>query len=77
MLDDLEPYFTRYLPQLLLAATVTPATALVMFTQDIPSAIAVVATIPLIPIFMILIGKLTSQYSNERLAAMQRLGAQV
>ena len=63
-LDDLEPYFTRYLPQLLLAATVTPATALVMFTQDIPSAIAVVATIPLIPIFMSLIGKLTSQYSN-------------
>nr|MCW1079748.1 ABC transporter transmembrane domain-containing protein [Streptococcus anginosus] len=45
--------------------------------QDVPSTIAVVLTIPLIPIFMILIGKMTQQHSADRLEAMERLGAQV
>ncbi|WP_366180071.1 thiol reductant ABC exporter subunit CydD [Actinomyces timonensis] len=76
-LDDLEPYFVRYLPQLLLAATVTPMTGAVMFAADIPSTIAVVLTIPLIPVFMILIGRLTQKYSTQRLAAMEQLGSQV
>ncbi len=76
-MDDLEPYFTRYLPQLLMAATVTPLTGLVMLLQDVPSTVAVVLTIPLIPIFMILIGKMTQQHSADRLEAMERLGAQV
>lgn len=76
-LDDLEPYFTRYLPQLLLAATVTPATGLVLLTQDLPSAIAVACTIPLIPVFMILIGRLTQAHSDARLRTMERLGSQL
>lgn len=76
-LDDLEPYFTRYLPQLVLAATVTPATVLVLITQDWPAAVAVVCTLPLIPIFMILIGRMTQSVSQERLKAMQILGDQV
>ncbi|WP_197722335.1 thiol reductant ABC exporter subunit CydD [Actinomyces viscosus] len=76
-LDDLEPYFTRYLPQLVLAATVTPATVLVLITQDWPAAVAVVCTLPLIPIFMILIGRMTQSVSQERLETMQVLGDQV
>lgn len=76
-LDDLEPYFTRYLPQLVLAATVTPATVLVLVTQDWPAAVAVACTLPLIPIFMILIGRMTQSVSQERLEAMQVLGDQV
>ena len=76
-LDDLEPYFTRYLPQLVLAATVTPATVLVLITQDWSAAMAVVCTLPLVPIFMILIGRMTQSVSQERLKAMQVLGDQV
>ena len=76
-LDDLEPYFTRYLPQLVLAATVTPATMLVLITQDWPAAVAVVCTLPLIPIFMILIGRMTQSVSQERLETMRVLGDQV
>jgi len=76
-LDDLEPYFTRYLPQLVLASTVTPATALVLLTQDWSAAVAVVCTLPLIPIFMILIGRMTQSVSQERLKTMQVLGDQV
>ncbi|RJF42516.1 thiol reductant ABC exporter subunit CydD [Actinomyces sp. 2119] len=76
-LEDLEPYFVRYLPQLLLAATVTPATTVVLLTQDLPSTVVVICTIPLIPVFMILIGRMTQAYSQERLEAMERLGGQV
>ena len=76
-LDDLEPYFTRYLPQLILAATVTPLTGLILLVEDLPSAVAVACTIPLIPVFMILIGRLTQRHSEERLEAMERLGGQV
>ena len=76
-LEDLEPYLTRYLPQLLLAATATPLLGLVMLWQDLASTLVVVLTIPLIPVFMILIGRLTQRHSKERLEAMERLGSQV
>lgn len=73
-LDDLEPYFIDYLPQLMLAVTVTPLTLAVMLVLDWISAIVALITIPLIPIFMILIGRLTQTYSDQRLQAMQRQG---
>lgn len=76
-LDDLEPYLTRYLPQLLLAATATPLLGLVMLVQDLASTVVVVLTMPLIPVFMILIGRLTERHSKDRLEAMERLGSQV
>lgn len=75
-LDDLAPYLVRYLPQLLLAVTVTPATLLVVLGLDWISAAIVAATIPLVPVFMILVGQLTQSTSERRLAVMQRLGAQ-
>ena len=76
-LDDLEPYFVRYLPQLLLAATVTPATLAVVFHLDLVAALTITFTLPLIPVFMWLVGVLTSQFAGERLETMQRLGAQL
>ncbi|WP_250739106.1 ABC transporter transmembrane domain-containing protein, partial [Actinomyces sp. 186855] len=76
-LDDLEPYLTRYLPQLLLAATATPLLGLVMLLQDLASTVVVVLTMPLIPVFMILIGRLTERHAKDRLEAMERLGSQV
>lgn len=76
-LEDLEPYFVKYLPQLLLTATVTPASLLVVLLLDWPSALIVVFCIPIIPIFMILIGKMTESTSQRKLAAMESLGGQV
>lgn len=76
-LDALEPYFVRYLPQLVLAATVTPATVLVVLGLDWVSAAIVVGTIPLVPVFMILVGRLTQGRSEQGLRTMQRLSAQV
>ncbi|RYV52699.1 thiol reductant ABC exporter subunit CydD [Pengzhenrongella frigida] len=76
-LDDLEPYFVRYLPQLLLAATVTPATLAVVLGLNLVAALTIAFTLPLIPVFMWLIGVLTQKFAAERLATMQRLGAQL
>lgn len=76
-LDDLEPYFVRYLPQLLLAATLTPATLVVIGVLEWVSALIIVVTIPLVPLFMILVGQLTKGTAERRLATMQRLGSQV
>ncbi|MGM7420897.1 thiol reductant ABC exporter subunit CydD [Cellulosimicrobium sp. ES-005] len=76
-LDALEPYMVRYLPQLLLAATVTPATLAVVLGLDWVSAVIVAVTIPLVPLFMVLVGRLTAGTSERRLVVMQRLGAQV
>ncbi|WP_421734317.1 thiol reductant ABC exporter subunit CydD [Cellulomonas sp.] len=76
-LDALEPYFVRYLPQLVLAATVTPGVLLVVLGLDWVSAAILLVVLPLVPIFMVLVGRLTQGRSEQGLASMQRLGAQV
>ncbi|MGW6129691.1 thiol reductant ABC exporter subunit CydD [Cellulomonas sp. NPDC055163] len=76
-IDALEPYFVRYLPQLVLAATLTPATLVVVLGLDWVSAAIVAGTIPLVPLFMVLVGRLTQGRSERGLRVMQRLGSQV
>lgn len=76
-LDDLEPYLVDYLPQLLLAATVTPATLAVVLGLDLVAAVTIAVTIPLVPLFMWLIGVMTQRYAARRLATMERLGHQL
>ncbi|WP_147796061.1 thiol reductant ABC exporter subunit CydD [Cellulomonas sp. Y8] len=76
-LDALEPYFVKYLPQLVLSATVTPAVLVVILDLDWVSAAIAAGTIPLVPIFMVLIGHLTQGRSERSLRVMQRLGSQV
>jgi ATP-binding cassette, subfamily C, bacterial CydD len=72
-LDGLRPYFTGYLPTLLLAAILTPATVAVIAIYDLKSVVIVVITLPLIPIFMVLIGLATADRSAAALAAMTTL----
>ncbi|GAA2245664.1 hypothetical protein GCM10010401_18880 [Rarobacter faecitabidus] len=76
-LDDLQPYLTRYLPQLFLAATVTPAALLVVLDLDWVAAAIILGTLPLVPLFMWLVGVLTQTATTRRQEAMARLGAQV
>lgn len=76
-LDDLEPYFVKFLPQLILTCTVMPVALIVIVWLDWISALAIVLCIPLVPLFMILIGRLTQNFASERLASMQRLGQQL
>ncbi|QCT36483.1 thiol reductant ABC exporter subunit CydD [Schaalia odontolytica] len=76
-LEDLRPYFVSFLPQLVLVCTVTPAALGVILLLDFWSALIALIVIPLIPIFMILIGRFTQAASEEKLASMKRLTAQL
>ncbi|WP_200831573.1 thiol reductant ABC exporter subunit CydD [Varibaculum vaginae] len=76
-LEKLGPYFVDYIPQLILAVTVTPLVLLVMAIMDFWSALVAIITIPLIPIFMVIIGLMTQSASDRRLATMQHLGRQL
>ncbi|KRE34498.1 ABC transporter ATP-binding protein [Mycobacterium sp. Soil538] len=76
-LDGLRVYFTTYLPSLFLAAILTPATAAVIALFDWQSAVIVLIALPLIPIFMVLIGVATEDRSAAALAAMTTLQARL
>lgn len=76
-IDGLMPYLTGYVPALVLAATLTPATLLVIVFHDVTSAVIIAVTLPLIPIFMILIGLLTKGKADRTLTAMTALSAQL
>lgn len=76
-LDALEPYLVRYVPQLVLTALVTPALVCVVLGLDWVSALIAIVTLPLVPMFMVLVGRLTAGMSQRRLATVERLGAQV
>lgn len=72
-LDGLRPYFTGYLPALIQAALVTPATVAVIAVYDWPSAAIVLVTLPLVPVFMVLIGLATADRSAAALQALTTL----
>ncbi|MFC9358698.1 thiol reductant ABC exporter subunit CydD [Rhodococcus sp. NPDC057014] len=76
-IDGLVPYLTGYLPALVLAGTLTPATLAVIAFQDLTSAAIIVVTLPLIPVFMILIGLLTRGKAVKTLTAMTTLSSQL
>lgn len=72
-LDKLRPYFTAYLPALFLAAILTPASIAVIALNDLQSALIVMIALPLIPVFMVLIGLATAERSAAALTAMSTL----
>jgi ATP-binding cassette subfamily C protein CydD len=74
-LDALDNYFARYLPQLLLTAIATPILVALMLWQDPASGITVLIVLPVIPIFMILIGQATQVVQRGQWDALQRLSS--
>ncbi|OMC34686.1 thiol reductant ABC exporter subunit CydD [Mycobacterium sp. GA-1841] len=69
-LDGLRPYFTGYLPAVVQAAVLTPVAVLTMACYDLQAAAIVIIALPLIPLFMVLIGLVTADRSAAALAAM-------
>ncbi|WP_285030813.1 thiol reductant ABC exporter subunit CydD [Mycolicibacterium sp. lyk4-40-TYG-92] len=72
-LDGLRPYFTRYLPAVVMSVLLTPAAVIVIAWYDVKSALVVLIALPLIPLFMVLIGVMTTERSAAALAAMATL----
>ncbi len=73
--DALEPYFARFLPQLALAAVVPPVLLAWVFWHDLTSGLLLLATVPLIPIFGVLVGRATEAATMRRLRALSVLSS--
>ncbi|MFD4666823.1 thiol reductant ABC exporter subunit CydD [Streptomyces halstedii] len=71
--DALDDYFSRYLPQLGLAVVVPVAVLARIVTEDWVSAAIIVVTLPLIPLFMALIGWATQSRMGRQWHLLSRL----
>ena len=73
--DTLEPTFTRYLPQFVLAVFVPVSVIAVVTFVDPLSAVILLLTLPLVPVFMWLIGSSTQRRANERWRSLSLLAS--
>jgi ATP-binding cassette subfamily C protein CydCD len=74
--DALEAYFARYLPQAILAALAPVFILAWTLPRDWEAAAILAVTAPLIPVFMVLIGRLAEHSTRRRWRRLSRLGAQ-
>ena len=74
-LEALDAYFGRYLPQLVLTVIATPVLVAVMWSQDWVSGFTVLITLPLIPLFMVLIGLATRTVQQKQWRTLGQLAA--
>ena len=72
-LDALDGYYSKYLPQLVLASIVPVVLAIAIGLQDLRSLVIVIITVPLIPVFMALIGWRTEAAMKRRWQTQARL----
>jgi ATP-binding cassette subfamily C protein/ATP-binding cassette subfamily C protein CydD len=73
-LDALDPYLTGYLPAMAVAAVVPVAVLVRLLVADLASAVIVLVTLPLIPIFGALVGRHTKVVTERQYHALSRLG---
>ena len=73
-LDALDVYFARYLPQLMLAVLLPLAVLIRIGTADWLSAVIIAVTLPLIPVFMVLVGSYTRNRTTRQWRLLAQLG---
>jgi len=73
-IEPLEAYFGRFLPQLVLAVVVPVAVLAWVVPVDSTSALVMLLTLPLVPVFMVLIGRHTERRTRARARALALLG---
>jgi thiol reductant ABC exporter CydD subunit len=71
--DALETTFARYLPQVVLAVVVPIAVLVLVAWTDLLAAGVMLLTLPLVPVFMWLIGRHTERRARERWQALALL----
>jgi ATP-binding cassette, subfamily C, bacterial CydD len=74
-LDALDGYFTKYLPQLIMTVIATPIVVGVLLLLDLSTGIIVIITLPIIPIFMVLIGWATQAVQKQQWSALTKLAS--
>lgn len=73
--ESLHTYLARYLPQLVLSVIVPVIMLIYLFGADLTSGIIVLVTLPLIPLFMALVGWYTDRQTRAKWASLSRLAA--
>ncbi|MEU4234591.1 thiol reductant ABC exporter subunit CydD [Nonomuraea sp. NPDC026600] len=73
-LDGLDAYLTGYLPAIAVAGVVPVAVLVRLFAADLASAVIVLVTLPLIPLFGALVGMTTKAVTEQQFHALSRLG---
>ena len=73
--EALEAYYARYTPAMLLMALVPLSILAVVFYFDVWSGLIMLLTAPLIPFFMILIGKGTEKRNQQQWRQLARMSA--
>jgi thiol reductant ABC exporter CydD subunit len=71
--DAVDGYFARYLPQLLLAVIVPVTVFVAVLDVDWVSAVIMAVTVPLIPVFMALVGLATRAHTDRQFRTLQVL----
>ncbi|MDF3124132.1 thiol reductant ABC exporter subunit CydD [Rheinheimera sp. 1928-s] len=72
--DALDPYISRYYPQLYLVVLCPLFISVAVASQSLLAALLLLATAPLIPLFMILLGKKAAEASQQQVQALGLLG---
>ncbi len=72
-LDGLDPYFARYLPQLLLSVLVPAAVLAAVTAADWISGLVIAVTLPLIPLFAALVGLHTKAQTRRQWQLLAQL----
>ena len=72
-LDALDAYFAKFLPQIVYTVLAMPMFLVVIFNQDALSGVIIILTMPLIPLFMVIIGMATARVQERQLGAMLQL----
>jgi thiol reductant ABC exporter CydD subunit len=72
-IDALDSYFARYLPQLCLAVIIPVTVVIVVLGADWISAVIIAVTVPLIPLFMSLVGASTKVRMESQSKLLHRL----
>lgn len=73
--ENLEAYFAKYLPQLGKAVCIPVLILVIVWPLDRTTAAIMLVTAPLIPVFMVLIGKAAERMNQRQWETLNRLGA--
>ena len=74
-IEALDSYFSQYIPQLALSAIIPFSILIFVFPLDPLSGVILFITAPLIPFFMILIGKAAEALTGKQYETLSRLSA--
>lgn len=76
-LDALDDYYTQYLPALVNCATVPLLIGARILFADWVSAVVIVLTVPLVPLFMVLIGRHTEDSVRDAQTTLRKLSGHI